>query len=157
MVQLALILQYNYLILLVNVFLLHILLVHGANFASIDKERKWPMSKEMISKVLTELQSASITDDAHFHSLIRQSELSLGLTDVDFAREFTVSRSTITRWRNGANAPHPLMRKHVYSWIKARAKKQLKNLEIFEESESSKGKSGGNRGSKPPMAASGRY
>ena len=72
------------------------------------------------------LSFADPKDDAAFHKLLEQGVEVLHLVDKDIAREFGVSRPTVTRWRNGVNAPHPAMRKPVYTWLEQRVKLMLK-------------------------------
>jgi len=67
------------------------------------------------------LKSADLSDDAAFQALLNQGFVLLRLMDKDIAREFRMSRPTVTRWRNGTNAPHPAMRKPIYSWLAQRA------------------------------------
>ena len=68
-----------------------------------------------------ELRVASRTDAAEFKRLLGRGIEFLSLTDKDIAREFGASRPTVTRWRNGDNAPHPAMRKPVFDWLTQRA------------------------------------
>lgn len=67
------------------------------------------------------LRQADPKNDQQFGDLLRRGFELLGLFDKDVAREFSVSRPTVTRWRNGDNAPHPAMRPPVYSWLERRA------------------------------------
>lgn len=45
----------------------------------------------------------------------------LQLTHQEIADALGISRPTITRWISGQNAPHPALRKAVYSWLSKRA------------------------------------
>lgn len=74
-----------------------------------------------LNTYIAALQAADIRDDEAFRSLLNQGMECLGLFDKDIAHEFNVSRPTVTRWRNGTNAPHPLMRRPVYDRLQQRA------------------------------------
>lgn len=67
------------------------------------------------------LQKTSQTDDAAFKSVVARGMDLLQLLDSDLAHHLGVSRPTVNRWRSGANAPHPAMRKHVFDWLRNRA------------------------------------
>jgi hypothetical protein len=67
------------------------------------------------------VKKASQTDDAAFTSIVARGMTVLRLLDSDLALPLGVSRPTVNRWKNGANAPHPAMRKHVFAWLKNRA------------------------------------
>src|SRR5208282_1406066 len=67
------------------------------------------------------LHQAELRDDAAFHSSLTRGFVLLHLMDKDIARKFGVSRPSVTRWRNGVNAPHPVMRKPVYTFLDQRA------------------------------------
>lgn len=45
------------------------------------------------------------------------------------ATEFSVDRSTATRWRQGHNSPHPLVRKMVLAWIEQEIIKRIRTLD----------------------------
>lgn len=70
---------------------------------------------------VVELRAANRTDASEFKRLLGRGIELLSLTDKDIAREFGASRPTVTRWRNGDNAPHPAMRKPVFDWLAQRA------------------------------------
>ena len=84
-----------------------------------------PTAEEVTTQALSEFIAALSTveakDDAAFTRLVATGVDLLRLVDRDIAHEFEVSLPTVTRWRNGTNAPHPAMRKHVYGWLKDRA------------------------------------
>lgn len=81
---------------------------------------------DSLFKYVTELSYADPKDVYAFRSLLEQGMELLQLTDKDIAREFGVSRPTVTRWRNGANAPHPALRKPVYTWLEQRTRLMMK-------------------------------
>ncbi len=70
---------------------------------------------------VADLQSADVQDNARFQELLVRGMHLLQLFDNDIAREFGVSRPTVTRWRNGDNAPHPAMRRPVYAYLADRS------------------------------------
>jgi len=74
-----------------------------------------------LTKFIADVKSADLRDDQRFYSLFGQAVDVLQLLDKDVAREFGASRPTVTRWRNGINAPHPAVRKAVYDWLEQRA------------------------------------
>jgi hypothetical protein len=74
------------------------------------------------------LHQAEVRDDAAFHALLTRGFDLLHLIDKDIAREFGVSRPSVTRWRNGVNAPHPAMRKPVYMFLDQRAQAILRRI-----------------------------
>jgi hypothetical protein len=67
------------------------------------------------------LKKAEPTDDAAFKTLVAGGMDLMRLLDSDLAHYFGVSRPTVNRWRTGANAPHPALRKHVFAWLRNRA------------------------------------
>jgi hypothetical protein len=73
------------------------------------------------------LQEAEARDDSTFHSLLSRGFDLLRLIDKDIAHGFGVSRPTVTRWRNGVNAPHPAMRKPLYVWLEQRAQAVIRS------------------------------
>ena len=54
-------------------------------------------------------------DDIAFQAIVNSSMSLLGLDETYLAIRFGCSVSSITRWMNGYNAPHPAMRKIVYN------------------------------------------
>ncbi len=70
-----------------------------------------------------ELRSADISNVKTFYALLNQGMHFLRLTDKDIAHEFGASRPTVTRWRNGKNAPHPAVRKVIFNWLRKRTEK----------------------------------
>ncbi len=79
------------------------------------------MNISAFREYVSDLEEANQNDDVAFHSLIVRGIDLLQLLDVDLAHYFGTSRTTVMRWRTGANAPHPAMRKHVFAWFKQRA------------------------------------
>lgn len=66
------------------------------------------------------LQAANTEDAKLFRSLLDQGMKLLGLIDKDVSHKFGLSRPSVTRWRNGKNAPHPALRGPVYRWLATR-------------------------------------
>lgn len=67
------------------------------------------------------LATARPEDDKTFQFLIVQSMRLLELSDIDLSDIFSVSRPTVQRWKTGENAPHPLMRRSIYSELSRQA------------------------------------
>ena len=83
--------------------------------------RRWAMKTPTeLEKFRDELKKADIRDANAFHTIIERGIRILRLTDEDLSRAFSISRPTITRWRNGSNAPHVALRRPVYDWLKKR-------------------------------------
>jgi hypothetical protein len=56
-------------------------------------------------------------DKEAFQELLLTAIKLLDLTDEGIAERFDTSRPTVTRWRNGSNAPHPALRPAVCEWL----------------------------------------
>jgi transcriptional regulator with XRE-family HTH domain len=82
------------------------------------------------------LRETDVRDDAAFTDLLTRGFDLLHLMDKDIAREFGISRPSVTRWRNGVNAPHPAMRKPVYAFLNQRAQAMLRRIPKEEPTES---------------------
>jgi len=77
---------------------------------------------ENLRKVLKKLESAlieeeGIADEGLFTTLVNESMEALRLEDSDIAGKMSVSRSAISRWRRGLDAPLPMMRKNIYRFF----------------------------------------
>lgn len=79
-----------------------------------------------LSKYNDELTKGDLSDDAVFQFLLKQSELVLGMSDADLAREFRVSRPTVNRWRSGKNAPYFMARKGIIEFLKRKTRSKIK-------------------------------
>lgn len=66
--------------------------------------------EELIAKI----EKASPDNDKEFQEIVVAFKDSLSLSDLDLARMFTINRPTATRWRTGANSPHPKIRPALY-------------------------------------------
>jgi transcriptional regulator with XRE-family HTH domain len=86
-------------------------------------------NQEELLGFVAALREADRGDDAAFQSLLGRGVQLLRLMDKDIAGQFGLSRPTVTRWRNGDNAPHPAMRKPVYTWLEQRATALYRRLE----------------------------
>ncbi len=93
------------------------------------------MSIEELNSYLNELNDADTDDTSEFQRLMFSSETTLSLTDDEFARGLKVSRPTVSRWRSGKNAPHPLARPGVIKFLRKRTKHQIKKLRVAEEAD----------------------
>jgi hypothetical protein len=67
------------------------------------------------------VRQADQKDDAAFQTVVARGMELMQLLDSDLSHQFGVSRPTVNRWRTGANAPHPALRKHVFAWLRHRA------------------------------------
>jgi len=75
------------------------------------------------------LESVDPEDTPAFHSTILKAlELTL-VMDEDVAHQFSMSRTSLDRWKNGTNAPHSALRKSVYMWLRERAASAIIRLE----------------------------
>lgn len=79
------------------------------------------MSIELF-KLIKDIQDDDAVECLKFNDILQRSESILGLSDKDLGKELNVNRPTITRWRNGSNAPHPAMRRIVLDYILKKAK-----------------------------------
>ena len=64
---------------------------------------------------------AAPSSKATFHATLVAAINVLGLTDETIAKRFGASRPTVTRWRDGSNAPHAALYKTVYTWLLSEA------------------------------------
>jgi transcriptional regulator with XRE-family HTH domain len=78
------------------------------------------MNIKELKKYVESLKSADLRSDDQFKDLLNKGMNLLRLLDSDISREFGVSRPTVNRWRNGANAPHPAMRKPLFEYLAKR-------------------------------------
>lgn len=70
-----------------------------------------------LEALVAQFKDADVKDDARFSELFSKAYRLLFLADKELAAKFGVSRSTITRWRNGTTTPHSAMRKPIYSFL----------------------------------------
>lgn len=78
------------------------------------------MNIEELKRYVESLKSADPKNDEQFKTLLNKGMSLLRLIDADISKEFGVSRPTVNRWRNGANAPHPAMRKPLFNYLMKR-------------------------------------
>ena len=114
------------------------------------------ITQKEVKAYLQLLEDADTRDEGKFHEVVSHGVALLQLMDRDIAHEFGVSRPTVTRWRNGANAPHPAMRKPVYDLLERRARMLLKRLPSESTMSPSSGLSLSETDSAVPWAARGR-
>jgi transcriptional regulator with XRE-family HTH domain len=76
-----------------------------------------PTSLEDLQSVLA---NADPQDSELFRDIISAGVDLLSLPLKALADEFGVSPASITRWRQGKNAPHPTVRKLLYGWMSKR-------------------------------------
>ena len=76
-----------------------------------------PTSLEALQGVLA---NADPQDSELFRDIVSAGADLLSLPLKALADEFGVSPASITRWRQGRNAPHPTVRKLLYGWMSKR-------------------------------------
>lgn len=72
-------------------------------------------------KYLEKLKENGEKSNEQFKELFNEGTSILGLLDMDISRQFSVSRSTINKWRTGENAPHPAMQKIIFEYFEKMA------------------------------------
>lgn len=55
------------------------------------------------------------------------TQRTLGLSDLDIARTFQISRPTVGRWIRGETAPHPVGRKPILEYLLKRVQEEIEN------------------------------
>jgi len=100
-------------------------------------------------KLIEHLKAAIVGESSKddFRQLLLTAMLLLDLNDEEVAVRFRASRPTVTRWRNGSNAPHAALRPAVYEWLLAATKGRLQRFDSLSEA-GPKTRSGG-RGTSP--------
>lgn len=78
------------------------------------------MNINEMKRYVESLKSADLKSDEDFKTLLNKGMALLRLLDSDISKEFGVSRPTVNRWRNGANAPHPAMRRPLFRYLEKR-------------------------------------
>ena len=74
------------------------------------------------------LDRADPNDDKPFRAILVEAQEVLQLQDSTIARAFGTSLSTVKRWRNGTNAPHPAMIKAVYALFVKRMESMVRKI-----------------------------
>ena len=82
-------------------------------------------TRETLLQYKAELDAVDVKDGLAFYDLFGRGMNLLSFLDSEISKEFGVSRPTINRWRNGRNAPHPMMRQPVYDFLIKRVSKVL--------------------------------
>lgn len=75
------------------------------------------------------VRSAKPEEPESFRALFATGVDLLGLQLKEVAEKFSMSPASVTRWRQGKNAPHPAFRRVVYAWLAKRALQLRKRLE----------------------------
>jgi DNA-binding transcriptional regulator YiaG len=70
-----------------------------------------------------------IKDDNAFALIVRQAVEKFHVDVEMLADRFGVNRTTIGRWKSGKNAPQPMARPLVISWIGERIREQVRLLQ----------------------------
>jgi transcriptional regulator with XRE-family HTH domain len=72
------------------------------------------------------LSTPDPTDDKIFRAIMADFEL---VTNAgEFARKYGMSRSNISRWKNGHSVPHPALRPRIYQWLRKLANAKAAEL-----------------------------
>ena len=79
-----------------------------------------PRKPTSLEDLRTVLANADAQDSELFRDIITAGVELLSLPLKALADEFGVSPASITRWRQGKNAPHPTVRKLMYGWMSKR-------------------------------------
>jgi transcriptional regulator with XRE-family HTH domain len=86
--------------------------------------------RDAIMNFIAEAEKAmTASNKATFRRVLLHAIEVLDLTDEEIAHKFGASRPTVTRWRNGANAPHAALHATVYRWLLSAAKARLRRVE----------------------------
>lgn len=102
---------------------------------------------EELQTFLENIRAEKAVELPMFNNILQRSETLLTLSDFDLAKEIMISRSTVTRWRNGKTAPHLVMRRPVLDLLEEKAKSAIKAYS----------RGNGGTGFGEAAAASGRY
>jgi hypothetical protein len=78
------------------------------------------LDKTSLDEYKSLLEKADPEDDETFHLIINLALKLTSLLPEDFRNRFDMSVPSFTHWVNGTSAPHPLMRKHVFTFIKSK-------------------------------------
>jgi hypothetical protein len=100
---------------------------------------------KLIEKLEAAIGHESSKDE--FQQILLTAMRLLDLNDEAVAVRFRASRPTITRWRNGSNAPHAALRPAVYEWLLAQTKGRLQRFDSLSETTVPKTKAAGRGGS----------
>ena len=86
-------------------------------------------SLEGLISALQAVQQGDL-DREEFSHLFKLAVRVLELDQETVAREFKISRPTVSRWESGASAPHPLGRKPVFQLFGQLAKRKLRQHSV---------------------------
>lgn len=76
--------------------------------------------------VLDDLVKAESADtEEGFIALVTVALQAFSMTHLQLAKLINVAQSTVTRWVNGTNLPHPLMRRAILDCVKQEAKRRM--------------------------------
>ncbi len=84
------------------------------------------MEQSKLKMFLETYSSADLSVDTTFREMITEALASLSMTDELASRLLSVSRPTVTRWKNGRYAPHPLVRGGVRDLLLEKARMERK-------------------------------
>jgi hypothetical protein len=80
-------------------------------------------------EAIDRIRGADLHSDAEFHAIFREGQKLLEISDKDLANVLLVGRTTVNRWVNGTNLPHPAMRKSIVTWIAGQLIRKVKLVE----------------------------
>jgi len=106
--------------------------MHAFNFDNsniIEQEVARKNSLQGLTKILIEAQKIEL-DRESFGKIFAHAIKVLELSHNEVAREFKISRPTVSRWEAGISAPHPLGRKPVFQLFEKLAKAKLRQHEV---------------------------
>lgn len=111
------------------------------------------MEQGRLQPLLGELDEAhrdqdSLNDRELFFRLVNESMEVLHLEDADVAGKMPVSRSAISRWRRGLNAPLPMARGNVLKFFMKRVRRAVRQEQAAMEAVEAAPKKRG-RGTQP--------
>ncbi len=82
---------------------------------------------DRLTSLATSLKAPATSDDEIFHMILGQLE---SISNVgELARKFGMSRSTISRWKNGHSVPHPALRPRIYRWLRSCVQARINELQ----------------------------
>lgn len=85
------------------------------------------MKTAEIQRFVLIVKNARPEEDDTFAWIVENGARLLKLSDEQIANEFSCSRPTVGRWRNGVSAPHPALRPAIYAWLLKRARLAYNN------------------------------
>jgi hypothetical protein len=88
------------------------------------------LTREELQGLEHRLESPDTRDAKVFRELLSDTIDLLNMSLREVADEFAVSPSSVTRWKQGANAPHPAMRPLVFKFLARKVAESRRRLEV---------------------------